>query len=217
MSSRAGRGGEVTLEGYLGRWSGLHGGVPPTGLVGLWLRLVYRTVRPLAALRVPPSLVTVAGLLLVVLAMPAAPSLPWLAGLLVVLGGLCDSLDGALAVVRGRVSTSGAVLDGVCDRLGDLALVGALWLAGASGWVCVASGVVGFLHEYLRELTASRGVGVITVSERPTRIIVAAAFLLAAGAHPFGTAAAWAGAGAVILLIAGTIGFAQLALIRLRP
>src|SRR5262249_62129810 len=37
--------GEMELEDFRQRWSALHGGVPPTGLVGEWLRLVWRGPR----------------------------------------------------------------------------------------------------------------------------------------------------------------------------
>ena len=47
------------------------------------------------------------------------------------LAGLLDNVDGAVAVLTGRATAWGAVLDAVADRVGDLALVGALLLAGA--------------------------------------------------------------------------------------
>ena len=140
---------------YLASWSELHGGYDPSAsrLVGRWLSLVYFGARPLAALRVPPDAVTGLGLV-------AAVSVAWLAqlaglwlyaaALLVVLSGLIDSLDGAVAVLSGRTSAFGSVLDSVVDRFADLLYLLALWLVGAPAGVCVAGGVLMMLQEYLR-------------------------------------------------------------------
>jgi phosphatidylglycerophosphate synthase len=203
---------------YLERWSALHGEVAPVGLVGGWLRLSHAIARPLAAAGVRPNAVTVAGLGLAGLVLPAAAGggrWPLLAVVLIVLAGLLDSLDGAVAVLTDRVSRRGAVLDATCDRLADLCLIGAMWLAGApAGW-CVAGGVVALLHEQVRASARAAGmreVGVVTVAERPTRVIVTAAFLLAAGLYP-DRAGDWATIGAITWTGVGVIGFAQLAVV----
>ncbi len=52
-------------------------------------------------------------------------------------------------------------------------------------------------------------VGVVTVSERPTRIIVTAMFLLGAGVYP-AWHVGWATAGAAALATIGAVGLAQL-------
>ena len=203
---------------YLQRWSALHGEVPPVGVVGGWLRLSYAIGRPLAALGVRPNLITVTGLGLAgLMLLPSAGggSWPLLAVVTIVLAGLLDSLDGAVAVLSDRVSRGGAVLDATCDRLADLCFVAALWLAGApAGW-CVVGGAVALLHEQVRATARAGGmrdVGVVTVSERPTRVIVTAAFLLGAGLYP-SRAGDWATAGAVAWTAVGIIGFAQLVLV----
>ena len=138
---------------------------------------------------------------------------PLLAVLMIVGAGLLDSLDGAVAVLTDRVTRWGAVMDAVCDRIADLCFVAALALAGADpGW-CVAGGALALLHEQLRASARAVGmseVGVVTVSERPTRVIVTAAFLLGAGLYP---GAAWATAGALTWCLAGAAGFAQLIIV----
>jgi phosphatidylglycerophosphate synthase len=203
---------------YLRRWSALHGGVEPRGLVGGWLRLVYRIARPLAARGLPPSVPTLAGVGLAFVALaPAAAGGRWplLAVLLVVASAALDGVDGAVAVLADRTSRGGAVLDGFCDRLSDLCFVGALALAGASPAWCVAGAAVALMHEQLRAEARAAGmtdVGVVTISERPTRVIVTAAFLLAAGVHP-GAATAWATAGASAWTVIGLVGLAQLAVV----
>jgi phosphatidylglycerophosphate synthase len=206
------------MKEYFERWSQLHGEVPPVGLVGAWLRLSYRLGRPLAALGVRPDAITLTGLGLAVLVLPAAAAggrWPLLAVVTIVLAGLLDSLDGAVAVLSGRISGAGAVLDATCDRLADLCFVAALWLAGApAGW-CVVGGVVALLHEQVRASARAAGmteVGVVTVSERPTRVIITAAFLLSAGLYP-GWGQGWATIGAIAWVGVGIIGFVQLSVV----
>jgi CDP-diacylglycerol--glycerol-3-phosphate 3-phosphatidyltransferase len=52
-------------------------------------------------------------------------------------------------------------------------------------------------------------VGAVTVSERPTRVVIAAMFCLGAGLYP-GVAATWATLGAAAALAVGTVGLVQL-------
>jgi len=128
----------------------------------------------------------------------------------VVLSGLLDNVDGAVAVLTGRATAWGQVLDSVADRVGDLVFLGLLLAAGAPLPVCAAAGAVTLLQEYLRARAAASGmteVGVVTVWERPTRVIVTAAFLASAAAlgSPWPTLAAWVWVGL------GVVGLGQLA------
>ena len=108
-------------EAYFSRWAELHGGYDPrsNGLVRLWLTWTYVLARPLARTRVPPDLVTLLGLLVSVAAAALAAGGDgwWLlaAALVVVLSALLDNLDGAVAVLAGRATRWGYVLDSV-DR-----------------------------------------------------------------------------------------------------
>jgi phosphatidylglycerophosphate synthase len=215
ITGKGGRDGEAQEGDGLREWSQLHGGAQPVGLVGAWLRVIHALARPFVRRGAPPDAITLLGLGVAALVLrPAAGGGRWplLAALLVVLSGVLDGLDGAVAVLGRRVSARGAVLDSICDRLADGCFVAALWLAGApAGW-CVAGGALALLHEQLRAAARLNGlteVAVISVSERPTRVIVSAAFLLAAGVHP-SAAPAWAGAGAIAWTVLGLIGFTQL-------
>lgn len=204
-----------SLDGYLDGWQRLHGGYDPRGnaMVRGWLSISYAVARPFAAARVPPDLVTLVGVLVSALALwPAAAGGRWLlvAALVVVLSGLLDNVDGAVAVLTDRATAWGAVLDAVADRLGDLVFVGALLAAGAPGPVCAAGAVLMLLHEYLRARATAAGmseVGVITVWERPTRVIVTAVFLVAGAVlgDPWPALGAWAWVGL------GAVGIGQLA------
>jgi CDP-diacylglycerol--glycerol-3-phosphate 3-phosphatidyltransferase len=207
----------VNRQEYRQGWSALHAGVPPRGLVGGWLKVSYALARPLARHGIAPNAVTLTGLAFALLALaPAAAGGRWLllAVLAITVSGLLDGLDGAVAVLTGRVSRRGAVLDPTCDRLAELSFAGALGLAGAAtGW-CVAAAALSLLHEQVRASARGSGlreVGVVTVSERPTRVIVAAAFLLAAAVYP-GAASDWTTVGAVVWALVGGVGFVQLSI-----
>jgi len=203
-------------EGYLDRWAEGHGGYDPRTAFWprQWLTLTYAAGAPLARRGVAPDVLTAAGLA-VCAVVPVLAALgsgwPLLAVPMLVLSGLVDSLDGAVAVLTGRATRFGYVLDSVVDRLGELLYLLALWLLGAPGGLCVAAGVLAFLLEYARARAGAAGlaeIGVVTVWERATRIVVTAFGLLAAGALgllaaplvPWAagvTAAAWVGLGAV--------------------
>jgi phosphatidylglycerophosphate synthase len=205
----------TTLEEYLDGWQALHGDYDPRGnpLVRRWLSLSYAVARPLAVARVSPDLVTLLAVLLAAAALgPAAAGGWWLllAAAMVVLSGLLDNVDGAVAVLTGRATPWGAVLDAVVDRIADLLFLAALLLAGAPVVACALGGALMFLLEYLRARAAAAGltdVGVVTVWERPTRVIVTAAFLVAGAVvgDPWPALGAWAWVGL------GAVGLVQLA------
>lgn len=170
----------LTWDEYAAQWSTLHGGVDPrrsAPSVYRWLRLSYRLGRMLAALRCPPNLVTLVGLGFCA----AVPILAvyrgyWLfvAAGAVLLAALADSADGAVAVITGRHTRLGAFYDSLADRLGEAFWLFALWLLGAPGLLVTACGAVSWLHEYVRARAMAGGVsevGVITVAERPSRVI----------------------------------------------
>ena len=204
-------------DAYFGRWAELHGGYDPLSnvLVRGWLLLAYAVARPLAAARVPPDLLTVAAVAVSAAAVALADAgSRWLvtAAAAVVLAGLLDNVDGAVAVLSSRVSRYGTVLDSTCDRLSDLLFVAALWAAGAPAAVCVIGGSLMFVQEYVRALAAVAGmreVGVVTFWERPTRVIVTAAFLASAAVlgDPWASLGAWAWVGL------GVLGLVQLSLV----
>ena len=185
-------------EEHLRRWAALHGAPAPTGVVRWWLSLVHALSLPLARAGVAPTTLTAAGLLLV----PA----------LVVVSGVVDSLDGGVAVLRGATSSWGALADALADRLADALALAALWLLGAPGPVVVAAGALAALAEYARARGGAAGVhdvGVVTVGERPTRVLVVAATALVAGLRPE-QAGTWAAVGAWAALAVAVVALAQL-------
>lgn len=212
------RPGDMDRAEWFARWQALHGGIDPSGSRWLrgWLTLIHHLARPLARRHVRPDLLTTLTLvptLAVVGAAAAGGRWPLAGAVLIVLSGVGDSLDGAVAVMTDRTTALGYVLDSVVDRVNDVLYVVALSLLGAPVELAAVAGVAILLLEYLRARAANAGggeVGVVTVAERPTRVLVPGFALLAAGAVP-GHAGVAATAGAAVLGLLVLIGFCQLA------
>jgi CDP-diacylglycerol--glycerol-3-phosphate 3-phosphatidyltransferase len=201
----------VTRGEYFERWAVLHGGLDPRTSIPVqaWLTVTYGLARPLAWLRMSPNAVTVLGML-VALTVPywVLTDRYLLAGTAALVAGVIDNLDGAVAIMTGRSSDFGYVLDSVADRVGDAALLVGLGLAAADPWPAVAAAGLAFLQEYTRARAAAVGfteIGVISLSERPTRVLIAGMFLIAtATAGPL-----WAQIGGWVALLVALLGFAQ--------
>jgi len=206
MASRKSNRGKSGDE-HLQAWADVHHTQPPGGVVGGWLRAVAAVARPLARAGVPADAVTVAALVAAVAAVPLAMVDGWVgpaaACLAVIVSGLLDSLDGAVAVQAGRTTRVGFLLDSTLDRLADAALPAALAVvAGGAGEVAVAAVAACWWLEYVRAraslatcpngVTASASAEpdrqVVTPGERPTRIILTAVGL---GLPPLALAALW--------------------------
>jgi CDP-diacylglycerol--glycerol-3-phosphate 3-phosphatidyltransferase len=177
-------------DDYSAKWALLHGGYDPrrdSGVVRLWFRLAYVLGRGLGSMRLTPSVVTLAGVLLSV----AVPIVVVFGGLwlfaaagLVFLAALADSADGALAVTTSRATRLGAFYDSVADRISEACWLLALWIMGVPGWLVAACGGLAWLHEYARaraSVAGMRGIGVVTAAERPTRIVLVIAALVLGG------------------------------------
>jgi len=199
--------------GYFARWSELHGGYDPlTGNAWLrgWLTMVFAVGRPLARLGVQPDVVTawavwVAGLVLAL----AWSDLSVAAGLVLVASALLDNLDGCVAVVSDRTTRWGYVLDSVADRLTDSAYVWAAVVVGCPVWLGVVCGFGCFLLEYLRARAGNAtgdDVGIVTVAERPTRVILLSAALVFSFAVP-------PAVGVAVLLAFTAAGLAQVTVV----
>jgi CDP-diacylglycerol--glycerol-3-phosphate 3-phosphatidyltransferase len=167
----------------------------------------------------PPLAATALGLLVAVASVaPAAAGGRWLlaAGVLVGLSGLLDSLDGALAIGTGRASRRGFVLDSVVDRLTEAAYAGALWVAGAPGWLAVAFGALCWLPDYLRARAGQAGVaetGALSVWERPTRVAMTGMTLVGAGVVAgMDASGPVVTSGAAVGTLLGAVGLVQLGL-----
>jgi CDP-diacylglycerol--glycerol-3-phosphate 3-phosphatidyltransferase len=212
--------------GYLRDWGRLHGGYDATrpGLVRIVLGGVYTLARPLAAAGVAPNAVTLAG--------PVAAGCAALlaaggrgeriaAAAVVAASGILDNLDGAVAVLSRRDSRLGYVLDSVVDRVSDGLWVLALWQAGAAPGAAIGAAATVVVLEYTRARAGAAGmteVGVVTVAERPTRMLLVAFVILGTAVlarHASDVATAGAGALAGVTLI-GVAQLARTVMLRLR-
>jgi len=135
--------------------------------------------RALFRLRLRPNHLTVIGLVVSFFAAAGfiAGHVRW-AGCLLVLAGLCDLLDGALARVSGQVTAFGAFLDSVIDRYSDLiVLLGIVVLFArtphARGALVAMAGLVGsVMVSYTKARAESIGVECnVGIMERPERMI----------------------------------------------
>jgi CDP-diacylglycerol--glycerol-3-phosphate 3-phosphatidyltransferase len=106
-------------------------------------------------------------------------------GLLSLLSGLPDMLDGAVAKATGRSSRRGAFLDSVVDRLSDAAvLAGIIWLgiAGNQPRVAVLAAMVmalSLIVSYVKARAESLGYECnVGIAERPERVVVLGVALL---------------------------------------
>ncbi len=132
-----------------------------------------------------PNHLTILGLLVTLVAAVFLALGLWLvAGVTIIIGGLCDLLDGAVARSQGRATTFGAFLDSVIDRYSDFALfIGIFFYYASNGrpylmllasLAAMGSFLVPFTRARAETIIPSCKVGIM---ERPERII-----LLACGA-----------------------------------
>jgi CDP-diacylglycerol--glycerol-3-phosphate 3-phosphatidyltransferase len=196
-----------TFEAYQAGWRAVHSlgeGMQPGGRLAAWyLRLPYAVGAPLARVGVDPDLVTLGALWVALVAAWTATVGPgWAAGagVLTLLAGVADSVDGAVAVMQGRASAFGFVWDSTADRLADLAVIaGPVVLVATEadpGWrpVAVATGAAAaglvLLLEYVRARAQAGQVAaawsIVTPGERPARVILLGLAGLAVGAAQLG-------------------------------
>jgi len=144
---------------------------------------------------VNPNSLTLAGVLITFLAAIAFfLQSPRLGGFLVLLGGLCDAIDGSLARNSGKATRFGALLDSSVDRYAEFAM-----LFGIGGYFLMTQDYLNsagtflalcgsFMVSYTRARAESLGLSAkVGVMQRPERIV-----FLGAGAliHPIALAIA---------------------------
>ncbi|MDQ3533437.1 MAG: CDP-alcohol phosphatidyltransferase family protein [Actinomycetota bacterium] len=139
-----------------------------------------------------PDVISVAGLgLQLVVAVAIVRHDFLLAGLVAILAGVADSLDGAVAKARGITSPFGALLDSTLDRLSDALLFAPIaWLyafspggPGAGGSWVTALALVALVASFLVSYVKARAEGLgltcnVGIAERAERLILVVAGLL---------------------------------------
>jgi CDP-diacylglycerol--glycerol-3-phosphate 3-phosphatidyltransferase len=148
----------------------------------------------LGRLGLTPNALTVLGFGISVVAAIAAAQQAWIAaGLLVVLGGVFDLFDGALARATNRVSRLGAFLDSVFDRAGEavlyLGIATGCLAADFSGGAILAAAAMGasFMVSYTRAkseslgFTPGTGMANVGIAPREVRLVILTIGLILTG------------------------------------
>jgi len=144
-----------------------------------------------------PNHLTLIGFGIAVVAAAAAWQQAWLAaGALVLVGGVFDLFDGALARATGRTSRLGAFMDSVADRAGEgVVYVGIVAGCLAAGFnvgavLAAAAMAAAFMVSYVRAkseslgFTPGTGMAAVGLAPREIRIVILALGLVLAGQGP---------------------------------
>lgn len=204
-------------QGYFANWSALHSNIDPGSVrfVAPWLRVMYAASRPLVARGVSPHSVTAAGVVMAAAAVAASAAgghWPLLAAGVIALSALLDGVDGAVAVVGRSESRWGYVLDTVADRCSELLFLGCAFVLGAPVPLLIAIGASTLLQESARARAVAAGlddVGVLTVWERPSRVVTALVLTIGCGLVPSSSAFV-ALMSSIVGVTLALIGFVQL-------
>jgi len=157
-------------------------------------RIAEYVVQPLAALGLTPNMATMIGLLLNALAAAIlASGQLWLGGLALLIAGLFDMVDGALARVRNQKTTFGAFFDSTIDRYSEgLTLLGVIVYAlrqppsGIHDWeiaLAYLAALGSLMVSYTRARAEGLGLALKTgLMARPERVLLLAGGLLIGGA-----------------------------------
>jgi CDP-diacylglycerol--glycerol-3-phosphate 3-phosphatidyltransferase len=156
--------------------------------------LAEPVARWLGRLGLTPNHLTLIGFAIAIIAAVAAAQQFWLAaGILVIVGGVFDLFDGALARATGRVNRLGAFYDSVFDRWGEgVVYVGIAWGCAMAGFregavlatAALASAVMVSYARAKSELlgfTPGTGMADVGLAPREVRIVILTAGLIAVG------------------------------------
>lgn len=139
-----------------------------------------RPLSPLVrAIRINPNVLTVSGFIVTTIAALTIPYDITLGGLLILLGGLFDMLDGISARVNGKVTKFGAFLDSLLDRYSDAFLfLSIAWYLASRGdhsgaFLSIGSMLGALFVSYARARAEGLDIdGKTGLMERPERIIL---------------------------------------------
>ena len=154
-----------------------------------FMALLAPLIRLLTRVGISPNSLTIAGVVITTAgAVAFFLKSPRLGGFLILLGGLCDAIDGSLARNAGKATRFGALLDSSVDRYSEFVM-----LFGIGGYFLMVDDYVSaavtflalcgsFMVSYTRARAESLGLAAkVGVMQRPERIV-----FLGAGAllHP---------------------------------
>ena len=152
----------------------------PQNLQDGFIRMLLPLIARLSKWGLSPNSFTVGGLIITSLAAAAfLMGYARLGGILILLGGLCDTIDGLMARTTGKASRFGALLDSSFDRYAEFIMffgIGAYFTSledyGASAGVLLAL-CGSFMVSYTRARGESMGFEVkLGFMQRPERIVL---------------------------------------------
>ena len=156
--------------------------------------LAVPIARGFGRLGLTPNHLTLIGFAIAIVAAWAASSQAWLAaGILVIVGGVFDLFDGALARATGRANKLGAFMDSVFDRWGEGVVyvgiaLGCVTAGFGEGAVLAAAAMASaFMVSYARAkseslgFTAGTGMASVGLAPREVRIVILTVALLLTG------------------------------------
>lgn len=148
-------------------------------------KLGHSLDKPLAPvakkISISPNILTILGFLITAVAAVAIPFSLVLGGILILLGGFFDMLDGIVARTNGKSTKFGALLDSTLDRYSDsFIFIAVAWYFfdrnNLAGVIFTAGSFIGaLLISYVR--ARAEGIGVactIGLMERPERVVLLA-------------------------------------------
>ena len=143
-------------------------------------RLLARPANFLVSLGFTPNVLTLIGLAIGIIAgIVLALGFFVAGGILILLTGFVDTLDGAVARNGHATTTFGATLDSISDRYVDCIVLIGLGVAGVN-WLYVAAALMGsLLVSYVRAKAEGMGIScTVGVAERSERLLILAIGLI---------------------------------------
>ena len=151
--------------------------------------VVSAVVRPLTDAGVTPNAITVLGLIVSIASAlcyyhwASSPILLLAAGVLVLLSGFFDAIDGVIARTTGKVTSFGGFFDSVSDRYADALVLSGITLGGlCSPFYGFAALIGSLMVSYTRSRAEAAGVTMagVGLAERAERMLILAAVTFAA-------------------------------------
>ena len=145
--------------------------------------VVLAGVKPFADVGVTPNMVTFLGLLasfasaLCYYSWAFSPLLLPAAGLLILLSGLFDAVDGVIARITNKVTAFGGFFDSVSDRYADAIVLTGVTLGGLCNPIAGFAALIGSLMvSYTRSRAEAAGMAMagVGLAERAERMIILA-------------------------------------------
>ena len=150
-------------------WSESHGDVELNWFIVFWLNFSKGLSKPFILLKISPNQISILSVLISI-PLIFSPEQWWFVLIALVL----DGVDGQVAIARNLATKQGSVIDSLSDRIVEFIWALALYLFGLNPILVAIFIGIAWLQEYLRARAGGLGykkIGIVTVSERPTRAI----------------------------------------------